>query len=37
MNEDLNINDAKNKALSLYKYLKDLSALRIKTISDIKT
>ena len=37
MNEDANINESKNKALSLYKYLKDLSSLRIKTVSNINT
>lgn len=35
MNKDENVNEAKNKALSLYKYLKDLSSLRIKTVSNI--
>lgn len=37
MNENINIEETKNKALALYKYLKDLSSLRIKTISNIET
>lgn len=35
MDKNANINESKNRALSLYKYLKDLSSLRIKTVSNI--